>query len=93
MLERGVGRARVKLGVTLAHTTLTARDLADLAPGDVILTECDSRRPMELLVGGKPAFRCAPGTLKGHKAVRVTGPVERPADPRKAPAPPAGPAS
>ncbi|MFH5802712.1 flagellar motor switch protein FliM [Alienimonas sp. DA493] len=85
VLDRGVSRARVPLDVTLATTTLTARDLADLAPGDVILTECDSREGLELRVGGKPAFRCRPGALRGHKAVRVTGPVLKPVDPRSAP--------
>ena len=77
VLEAGVSRARVPLGVTLAATTLSARDLADLAPGDVILTDADSRGGLELCVGGRPAFRCTPGALKGHKAVRVTGPVRR----------------
>ncbi|QDT18043.1 flagellar motor switch protein FliM [Alienimonas californiensis] len=85
VLDRGVSRARVPLDVTLAITTLTARDLADLAPGDVILTECDSREGLELRVGGKPAFRCRPGALRGHKAVRVTGPVLKPVDPRLVP--------
>ena len=89
VLERGVGRAKVPLAVTLATTTLTAGDLAGLSPGDVILTECDSRGGLELCVGGRPAFHCRPGALKGHKAVRVTGPVPRPADPRLA-ADPAG---
>ena len=85
VLDRGVSRAKVPLGVTLARTALTAGDLANLAPGDVILTECDSRDGLELLVGGKPAFRCKPGALRGHKAVRVTGPVLKPRDPRSAP--------
>ena len=76
-LEAGVSRATVPLGVTLAATTLTARDLAGLAPGDVILTDADSRGPLDLCVGDRPAFRCTPGALKGHKAVRVTGPVRR----------------
>ena len=85
VLDRGVSRARVPLDVTLATTTLTARDLAELAPGDVILTECDSREGLELRVGEKAAFRCRPGAWRGHKAVRVTGPVLKPADPRLAP--------
>ena len=89
VLDRGVSRARVPMGVTLATTTLTARDLADLTPGDVILTECDSRGTLELRVGDKPAFRCRPGALRGHKAVRVTGPVLKPVDPRVAAATPA----
>ncbi len=90
VLDRGVSRAKVPLDVTLATTTLTARDLADLAPGDVILTECDSRGGLELRVGDKPAFRCRPGALRGHKAVRVTGPVVKPSDPRRAPVEPTG---
>ena len=93
VLDRGVSRARVPLGVTLATTTLTARDLALLAPGDVILTECDSRGPLELCVGGRPAFRCRPGALRGHKAVRVAGPIVRPKDPRVADEPAAPPAA
>ena len=85
VLEAGVSRAKVDLGVTLAVTTLSARDLADLAPGDVILTDADSRGELELSVGGRPAFRCRPGALKGRKAVRVTGAAARRSAP---PAPP-----
>lgn len=70
-LEAGVQRAALRLVVHLAHTTVTAREVAQLAVGDVIVTEQDCRHGAEVLVDGRPLFQAYPGILKGHKAIRV----------------------
>ncbi len=79
-LETGVQRASVQLVVHLAKGTLSARDLASLAVGDVILTETEQQHGAEVLVAGTPLFKALPGTLKGHKAItmgsRLTKPKE-----------------
>lgn len=79
-LETGVQRASVQIVVHLAKGTLSARDLASLAVGDVILTETEQQHGAEVLVAGTPLFKALPGTLKGHKAItmgsRLTKPKE-----------------
>jgi flagellar motor switch protein FliM len=70
-LVGGVRRAPVELVVQLARTNLTAKELAQLAVGDVILTERDIRQGAQVTVEGRPMFQAFPGTLKGRKAIRV----------------------
>lgn len=70
-LEGTVRHAPVELVVDLAKTTLTAGELAQLAVGDIILTEKDIRHGAEIMVEGRPLFTAFPGTLKGKKAIRV----------------------
>ena len=79
-LDAGVSRAPVRVTVRLAGTTLTAREIADLGPGDVILTDADRRGGLEVSVEGRPTFLCEPGLLKGKRAVRITGRVARARD-------------
>lgn len=70
-LESGVRRAPVHVIVHLASTQLTAQDLAQLSVGDVIVTEHEVRHGAQVLVEGRPMFQAHPGTLKGHKAIRI----------------------
>ncbi|OYW24135.1 MAG: flagellar motor switch protein FliM [Planctomycetales bacterium 12-60-4] len=70
-LEGGIRRAPVELVVHLATTHVTARELSQLAVGDVILTEHDVRHGAKVIVEGRPMFQAFPGTLKGRKAIRV----------------------
>jgi flagellar motor switch protein FliM len=76
-LEAGVRRAALKLIVHLAETTVSAKEVAQLAIGDVILTEHACREGASVLVDGRPLFQAYPGVLKGHKAIRV-GPAIKP---------------
>lgn len=75
ILEDGLSKAAVKMIVNLAHTRLTARDLAHLAVGDVIMTEHPKEDGLEVVVEGCPMFMAKPGAVKGKKAIRVTGMV------------------
>jgi flagellar motor switch protein FliM len=77
-LEAGVQRAALRLVVHLAQTTVTAKEVAQLAVGDVILTEQGCRQAAEVLVDGRPLFQAYPGVLKGHKAIRVGKTVRPP---------------
>jgi flagellar motor switch protein FliM len=94
-LVDGVRQAPVEMVVHLASTSITARELAELEVGDVILTENDVRLGAQILVEGRPLFQAFPGTLKGKKAVRIGENLASPqevlaAEPAKA-APPAPP--
>jgi flagellar motor switch protein FliM len=70
-LEQGVQQAALEVVVHLAKTTVTAREVAQLAVGDVILTNHTSQQGAEVLVEGRPLLQAFPGVLKGHKAIRV----------------------
>ena len=74
-LETGVSQAPIEMTVTLAHTKLTADEVAHLAVGDVIVTETATEQGIEVLIAGLPAFRAHPGLLKGHKAVQIGLPI------------------
>ncbi len=55
----------------LARTELATSDLRSLAVGDVLLTDTAPGQPLEVLVAGRLGFHAEPGTLDGHKAVRL----------------------
>lgn len=79
-LETGVQRSAVEVVVHLAKGKLTTRELAQLAVGDVIMTETPSQRGAEVIVEGCPLFQARPGVLKGHKAIRMGTPLSKPKD-------------
>ncbi len=77
-LETGVSHAAVEVVVHLAQAKLTAKELAQLAVGDVILTESSPQKGAQVLVEGTPLFTAFPGVLKGHKAIRMAQPITKP---------------
>lgn len=77
-LETSVIHAAVEVVVHLAKARLTAQELAQLAVGDVILTENSPQTGAEVLVEGTPLFVAYPGVLKGHKAIRMGQPITKP---------------
>jgi flagellar motor switch protein FliM len=70
-LQTGLGSAAVELVVYLASSRLTAAEVANLAVGDVIVTECDAKGALEVSIEGKPKFEGFPGQFRGRKAVRI----------------------
>jgi len=57
--------------VKLGEADITANDLANLEVGDIIQLNHDASNPLDILVEGVPKFKCAPGVLKGQRAVKV----------------------
>lgn len=74
-VKRQLGAARVELVATLAETRITTADLLNLRVGDVITTDKDQRRPLEVAVAGRPKFAASAGTFKGQLAVRIEEPL------------------
>ncbi len=64
---------RATLSVTgmLATTTITLRDLIEMAPGDVILTEKPANEPVVISVEGERKYLAHIGQFKGKRALRV----------------------
>jgi flagellar motor switch protein FliM len=79
-LEHGVERSAVEVVVHLAKAKLTAKELAQLSIGDVILTQTTSKQSAVVLVEGSPLFEARPGVLKGHRAIRVGTPIPKSKD-------------
>jgi flagellar motor switch protein FliM len=79
-LETGIASSAVQLLVYLAESKLTAAELATLAVGDVIMTDCRSHKPLQVCVEGRPKFHGHAGLYKGHKAVRIGKPIVPPAE-------------
>lgn len=65
------------LSVEFARGSLTFAELADLAPGDVIVFETQVGRPAVLKVGDQAAFIGDPGVEAGRAAFALTGTLTR----------------
>ena len=79
-LQTSIGQAKVEMLVHLASTTITAKELADLAIGDVIMTDKPVSQGLEILIESRPMFLGSPGAYKNHKAVQIGRKVARPQD-------------
>ncbi len=77
--EARIGRvlsgATVRVTGLLARTTITMRDLATLAVGDIISTEVSASEPASLLIEGEHKFRAEVGQRRGGLALRVLEPA------------------
>lgn len=71
-ISERLDRAHVELIVTLAESTITTADMIGLRVGDIITTDQDVNRPLDVAVEGVTKFRASPGALKGHKAIQVS---------------------
>ena len=72
-LRKGLTGATMGLTGLLAETTITMRDLATLAVGDIISTEVDSSEPVWMCVEGERKFRAEVGQRRGNVALRLIG--------------------
>jgi flagellar motor switch protein FliM len=79
-LETGLSNAGVEMVVQLAETNLSAKEIANLCVGDVIMTEMDQNEGLRIFVEGRPLFLGSPGVVKGHKAVQIGDMIVRPKD-------------
>ncbi|HZW08644.1 MAG TPA: flagellar motor switch protein FliM [Phycisphaerales bacterium] len=70
-LTRGLTRAGVSVTGLLAETTITMRDLATMAIGDIIVTETPATEPVALCVEGERQFLAEVGQHRGNLALRV----------------------
>jgi len=64
----------------VARLNLRARDLAELNPGDILLTETESTAEMSLEVDQQVIFRGTAAQSHGHKVFLITTPVSTAAE-------------
>lgn len=70
-IERNLDQAGLSVTAVLAETTITLRDLVEMQPGDVIVTEQNNRVPATIMVAGEPKYQAQVGQHRGKRAVRV----------------------
>jgi flagellar motor switch protein FliM len=70
-IAQQLDRSQVELVVTLAESTITTADMIGLRVGDIITTDQDVNRPLEIAVSGVTKFRGKPGAYRGHTAIQV----------------------
>lgn len=82
-MERALGGTLAGAGVLvagiLARTTISLRDLATMAEGDLIMTETPASQPMILSVEGERKFLAHIGQHRNKRALRIDRPTT-PAD-------------
>ena len=70
-LARQLEHLPLELVVTLAETRITANDLLSLRVGDVIATEKDIYKPVDVSLGGVSKFAARLGSHKGRMAIQI----------------------
>lgn len=76
-LSGSLAGAGVSVAGVMARTTISLRDLANMAPGDLIMTETPATRPMVLAVEGERKFLAHIGQHRNKRALRIVRPVTR----------------
>lgn len=75
-----LSRAPLEVTGMLAETTITLRELVDLTPGDIIMTEREAVQPVVVCVEGERKFVAQIGQYRGRRALKIlrgVGPTDR----------------
>ncbi len=75
-IAENVDAAKVNVVVTLARSRIKTSDLLGLSVGDIITTEQDIDRPLELAIQDIPKFHATAGAYKGKKAIQIQSMME-----------------
>ena len=79
-LQASLKGAVLEVAAYVAETELSVRELLELAPGQVLVTDKPVAAPLLLTIGGKPKYFGRAGTYRGKKAfeiLRASRPEER----------------
>ncbi|WP_010583038.1 flagellar motor switch protein FliM [Schlesneria paludicola] len=74
-LRTGAGQLPVKVAARIAQFKLSAKELATLQCGDVVMTEVSPHDEICLEINGAAVFRGSPGQDRNRKAIVLTTPV------------------
>ena len=75
LVQAGAGKVPVTANVCLAHLKITAKELAELNPGDVLVTDVSPDDEITMEVEGQTIFRGSPGTSRDRKVILLKTPV------------------
>jgi flagellar motor switch protein FliM len=71
-LSEHLNDVETELRVNLGSTTITVGDLINLNVGDIIPLTQDADGELEVIMEGKPKFKCLFGISRGNRAVQIT---------------------
>ncbi len=71
-LRKNIAKSKAEIAVELGSTEISARDVVNMKPGDVIPLDQYASDAMTVFVEGIPKYRGYPGIYKGNQAVRVS---------------------
>lgn len=71
-LRNNLVGSRAEVAVELGVTEISARDVVNMKPGDVIPLDQYASDAVTVFVEGIPKFRGYPGSYKGNQAVRIS---------------------
>ena len=74
-LRESLYPATLEVSGVLAETSFTMRDLAELSPGDIVMTSKPSTDPVTISVEGERKFIASLGQHRGQRALKVVRPV------------------
>jgi flagellar motor switch protein FliM len=72
------GAGPLELTAALEDIAIDERELAGLAPGDIIATEVAADGEVIVRIGGIPKFAARLGTSNGHRALTITRRLDEP---------------
>jgi flagellar motor switch protein FliM len=76
-IAKNLDQAALKISAVLAETTITMRDLAEMSPGDLIVTTRSCSLPATILIEGEAKYQAEVGQHRGNRAVRIMRPLRR----------------
>jgi flagellar motor switch protein FliM len=74
-ISKNLAKAPMQVTGLLAETSITLREMLQLAPGDLIVTKTAATRPVVLCVEGERKYLAQIGQYKGNRALRVLRPT------------------
>ncbi len=75
LIAQSLEETLLELVVTLAESSITTSDLLGLRVGDIVTTDHDIHKPLDVSIEGITKFFASPGAVKGHKAIQIADPV------------------
>jgi len=75
-LESKLRAATLQVSGTLARSTITLSDLANIEVGDLIVTTTPASEPVTIEIENEPKLTAHIGQHKGKRALRVIGPLD-----------------
>jgi flagellar motor switch protein FliM len=75
-ISKNLSRAPMVATGLLAETTITVKELINLTPGDVIVTEKPARQPVILCVEHEKKYLAQIGQYRGNRALKILRPIK-----------------
>jgi flagellar motor switch protein FliM len=75
-IGRGLNRAALTVTGLLATTTITLRDMMEMSPGDLVVTEKPAAQHVVVCIEGERKFLAQIGQYKGKRALRIVRAID-----------------